>query len=1801
MRNIISRTFVITICLLTFAAVTFNYLKTVYAGPVATVVVSSGSATDWYVNGTGTATAKDGDWIIDSVSCSILREDTSTVNGSCATATDGTYDAASEEFTIFADIYQEPAGNYYVEIFTDEYSPGLEQYDFSDTITIPFTLDENGNGQFDLSSMPGLKVVIDSGPTVVGNDVTISGHGESQGGDFYISEFEVYLNGQFQLYAPAVDGAFDEATEEFVLEFNDLAPDDYVLEIHVWETDGNTTNNTHQTGAHVENFTVNPASAVLQVTSGPTVNGDDMSISGTATARDASWQIGGFMYVIPEYSSGTIDAEDGSFDGEQTEEFTLTVPDIPNGDYNIEIYAIENDGTETEANSNTVTEPFTVNVAPPPVDIDIVLNEPFTTSTSSYITVTGSATDNNGYNITGFDGYYTNMPGDHLTPTASDGVFDEPTEEFEFIFGPFPDDEVVTFSISAINSEAQSEFVNDSATVNNSSAAAVCELSNHPTPTSDNTPTHTVTCTSPDNITSMQYRINNEVDGSIVGWTEIAALTSGTYGSTSVSASITPGVQLPDGNTSIFVNAYTGTGKRLADMDNETSFSYDPPTPIDIFVVETQDNNPPTIKLNPILPNPITSTSPYITGSCQDVHTFDTNTTIATLEYRIDAGSWVSLPPLDGSLDSAIEYFSFQLPTQAQGAHTVEVRCIDVAGQDTDATAEDYTLDFEIIPQPDVDPLRVEVTEDFTDNALNSVNETTAIWGNGYIRLKEKILFGKTVLDSNGYVDRYGQVLSAQFPLVGNGNYIFYGVDLGVSNFGIRRYNTQNSTTTEYDNLSVERIYDIEYFTANSNEYLLYSTRLGLSIYNITTDTIITGNFGGLNTDPYDPREIYRDPRNANLGFYVHNETEYNVEQSNLYYLDLNGTPDNLADDQHEWYSTVGGFNFVDVNQLLLADSDNRLYVSSFNVGLIRIDDNATPLNIADDTRTLFNTTDHLVLNRLSGLAKDPNDDGIFLTGHASYSVLLYLNTMGTDSPADDEIVELSNQLDLKQQRIDNIAFLEGPQYVGGQLFMMTRTGKLLYHNTNGTYSSNTDDTTILLETNEGLYPEYISDIYFSDYNTIYANFQHTGMTRIDLNRSWENTGDAVTISIPPEVRLIVNNINLEEVIVGPLLEDEDGALEPNSGEIGIQYFVSIDDGVTYEEFDVGELKTVLEEDYRLKLKITLTKIGENSKTPIINGFTVAYGAYQDAAETQAIDSLEITTPVTSFNTNANFPITVRALDVLGYPVIGFNQPVTLQLKDFGSSSPVSGLTPTTINLVDGEATINNAQISQAGSYKITATYTTFSDDSPQLTVSDAPASSGGSITPTLSFSVDKPTIPAGGTAILSWNTTNASSVVINGYGNVPVNGTLSVSPTQTTTYYITVTDSEGDTLTASLTITVIDAAGNEAPVSIPVSEDGTPIPLTLTIPDEYIEVLRGNKVTVEWKTEGNPDSVYIDYLGRDATSSGSFEFIPERDIVITITATRGDQTITRTITIKVIDGLPNIYIPAIVAATGILASSLITGSVAQYFAMFLGLVLFRRKKYWGIVYNTTKSVPIPFVTVRVYRMVMNKKEFVAQTISDLEGKYGIPIGEAGNYQVEFIHEGYRTEVKELLIQQNSDIILDVGMNEINTDSLALISRLRIFFKENAKIIMQWLRVALIALMVAGAYITLQVIKLSPLPLNYIVLGIYILAIVTQVIVLLSPYINMKRGRVIEITSKRPVKGAVFRILGENQRAIQGVESISFTNESGVVKIRISPGKYDYQVSKPGYEANSGDMKIDESGKITETIYMKKGTEQFGG
>ena len=73
---------------------------------------------------------------------------------------------------------------------------------------------------------------------------------------------------------------------------------------------------------------------------------------------------------------------------------------------------------------------------------------------------------------------------------------------------------------------------------------------------------------------------------------------------------------------------------------------------------------------------------------------------------------------------------------------------------------------------------------------------------------------------------------------------------------------------------------------------------------------------------------------------------------------------------------------------------------------------------------------------------------------------------------------------------------------------------------------------------------------------------------------------------------------------------------------------------------------------------------------------------------------------------------------------------------------------------------------------------------------------------PTATLTADPPAIDLGQSVVLNWRTTNATSVAIDGIGQVSVNGTQTVSPANSTNFHL-VAKGDGGTTEANVRVTV--------------------------------------------------------------------------------------------------------------------------------------------------------------------------------------------------------------------------------------------------------------------------------------------------------------------------------------------------------------------------------------------------------------
>ncbi len=157
---------------------------------------------------------------------------------------------------------------------------------------------------------------------------------------------------------------------------------------------------------------------------------------------------------------------------------------------------------------------------------------------------------------------------------------------------------------------------------------------------------------------------------------------------------------------------------------------------------------------------------------------------------------------------------------------------------------------------------------------------------------------------------------------------------------------------------------------------------------------------------------------------------------------------------------------------------------------------------------------------------------------------------------------------------------------------------------------------------------------------------------------------------------------------------------------------------------------------------------------------------------------------------------------------------------------------------------------------------------------------------PAIEIRAEPATIFKGDATELIWTSTNATSASINqGIGSIPANGSITVSPTKTTTYIITAWNRSGYR-TASVKITV------------------KPKKPVVTFNASPSSILQNQSATLSWTTS-NASSVYINQGIGTVTLNGSKLVSPSITTTYTLTASGNGGTVTAVTTVMVTAGPP--------------------------------------------------------------------------------------------------------------------------------------------------------------------------------------------------------------------------------------------------------------------------------------------------------
>jgi hypothetical protein len=154
------------------------------------------------------------------------------------------------------------------------------------------------------------------------------------------------------------------------------------------------------------------------------------------------------------------------------------------------------------------------------------------------------------------------------------------------------------------------------------------------------------------------------------------------------------------GSVSYNAGTYTATFTPSADLTDDTIYTASISTAVtdvagnglgatstwNFTTGEVPDTTPPSVNVSDI--DTTTDTTPTFTGTATD-----TQSNIASVEYRVDSGSWVAATASDGAFDSLSEGYTFTTSTLSYGEHTVYVRATDAASPPNTTLEADYATD----------------------------------------------------------------------------------------------------------------------------------------------------------------------------------------------------------------------------------------------------------------------------------------------------------------------------------------------------------------------------------------------------------------------------------------------------------------------------------------------------------------------------------------------------------------------------------------------------------------------------------------------------------------------------------------------------------------------------------------------------------------------------------------------------------------------------------------------------------------------------------------------------------------------------------------------------------------------------------------------------------------------------------------------------------------------------------------------------------------------------------------------------
>lgn len=344
---------------------------------------------------------------------------------------------------------------------------------------------------------------------------------------------------------------------------------------------------------------------------------------------------------------------------------------------------------------------------------------------------------------------------------------------------------------------------------------------------------------------------------------------------------------------------------------------------------------------------------------------------------------------------------------------------------------------------------------------------------------------------------------------------------------------------------------------------------------------------------------------------------------------------------------------------------------------------------------------------------------------------------------------------------------------------------------------------------------------------------------------------------------------------------------------------------------------------------------------------------------------------------------------------------------------------------------------------------------------------------------------------------------------------------------------------------------------------------------------VRPNPPVIVIEKEDQPDSIIVDTINQILPK-------PVRDVTDQVSRVV-KQLQQNSQVVRIVEEIITPVVSTTAAVTAVGVASTITAlqlSNVVYLFLRLGYLWFvpvavgKRRKPWGVVFDSTTNQPVRRTIIRIFSKEFNKLK--ETQITDAEGRFGFLI-ERGQYFVTAAHAGYTFPSKLLRSAsatpyENIYLGETIAVKEPDQQSLAINVPIDPDQRDISVRRVTWLRVMNVIgnvferlslpLLIVGTLASWIALIVQPTTNNYLFLMVYGLLVILKYLV--AHHYERSWGAVTDAATGQPVGLAVVRIYDMKTSNVVGTR---VSNGEGLFQALVAPGKYYLVVVKSGYES----------------------------